>query len=158
LGHRTEDTLLHMCYPMYGLIRREALLATHQMGAYPAADTTLLVELAMRGRWQQVPERLFYNRRHEASSMIGTTTEQVAAYYDPRAGSRFPMPQTRLGWSYVKAVSTTGMPAPERLRCYAVVFGWLVRGPQPRIIAGELRIRARQWAAGLRRLRADGTV
>lgn len=144
LGRRTSETLLHMCHPMYGLMRRDVLAKTRLMASTPSADTILLVELALRGEWQQVPERLFYHRRHEASSMVNTTAEQVAAYYDPRAGSVFPMPQTRLARGYVRAVLTTPLSAAERARCLGVVAKWLGRDHQSRVILGEWRIRARQ--------------
>jgi glycosyltransferase involved in cell wall biosynthesis len=144
LGRRTEETLLHMCYPMYGLMRLDVLRGTHRMGAYQSADTTLLVEMAMRGPWHQIQEPLFHNRRHEASSMINTTPELVATYYDPGAAGVVPTPETRLAWSYVRAVATTRLAPRERMRCLAVVGGWLFRGRQPRIILGEIRIRALQ--------------
>lgn len=144
LGRRTDETLLHMCYPMYGLMRREILLETHLLGATPSADTILLVELALRGPWRQLSERLFYNRRHAESSMINTTAEEVAAYLDPKAGSVFPMTQTRLALGYLKAVLTTPLPAVQRAYCLGVVAQWLRRDHQSRIIVGEWRIRARQ--------------
>ncbi|GAB3048390.1 glycosyltransferase family 2 protein [Intrasporangium mesophilum] len=147
LGHRTSETLLHMCYPVYGLMRRDVLGSTHLMAATPSADTILLVELALRGPWAQVPERLFLHRRHAASSMVGTTPEQVAAYYDPRAGAVFPMPQTRLAQGYARAVLSTPLPAQDRARCLGVVAQWLRRDKQGRIILGEWKIRMKQAIA-----------
>ncbi|HMM93443.1 glycosyltransferase family 2 protein [Phycicoccus sp.] len=140
----TEDTLLHMCYPVYGVVRREVFLATHLLGSNPAADTTLLVELALRGRWRQVPERLFYNRRHAASSAVDKSPEQIASWFDPSARATFPMPQSRLLVGYLRAVLTTPLSPGDRLRCLGVVAGWLTSHRRARIIAGELRIRGRQ--------------
>lgn len=144
LGRSTDQTLLHMCYPMYGLMRRDVLLRTGLMTSTPSADTIMLVEMALRGPWISVPQRLFSNRRHSASSMIGTTPEQVAAYYDPAAGRVFPLTQTRLAIGYLRAVLTTPLGATARLRCLGVVGRWLLRDRQSRVIVGEWRIRIRQ--------------
>ena len=86
LGRKTDETLLHMCYPMYGLMRRDTLLTTHLMGATPSADTILLVELALRGVWEQGPSRCFstvgmphrpWSRRLQ-NRLRRTTTHRVA--------------------------------------------------------------------------------
>lgn len=150
----TDQTHLHMCYPVYGVVRREVFLSTHLLGSNPAADTTLLVELALRGRWRLVPERLFYNRRHAASSAVDKSPEQIASWFDPSARATFPMPQTRLLVGYLRAVATSPLSLGERVRCLGIVLGWLTSHRRTRIILGEFRIRARQ--AVQRRVSARG--
>lgn len=144
LGARTEATHLHMCYPVYGVVRRDVFLSTHLLGSMPGADTVLLCELALRGRWQLVPERLFYNRRHAASSAMDKTPEQISAWFDPNAGSAFPMPVSRLLVGYLRAVLTTPLGPLQRLRCLGVVSAWLFSYSRWRIILGEFRIRLGQ--------------
>ena len=153
LGAATEDTLLHMCYPFYGVVRRDVLLSTHLHKSMPGADTVLLCELALRGDWALVPERLFHNRRHADSSAIDKTPEQIAAYLDPRVDPAFPMPQARLLVGYLQAVLTAPIGAVQRLRCLGVLAVWLVTHRRWRIILGELRIRAGQSAGRGRRPR-----
>lgn len=144
LGSRTDQSLLHMCYPVYGIVRLDIFRDTHLLGTMPHADTVLLCELALRGAWELVPERLFYNRRHVDSSAVGKTPEQIAAWFDPQRGKAFPMPQTRLLNGYLRAVATAPLTPAERARCFAVVAAWAVAHRRPKIIAGELKIRGRQ--------------
>jgi glycosyltransferase involved in cell wall biosynthesis len=147
LGARTEETLLHMCYPVYGVVRHDVFLSTHLLGTMPGADTALLCELALRGDWALVEERLFYNRRHVDSSAIDKTPEQISAWFDPNAGQTFPMPQHQLMVAYLRAVLTAPVGSIERARCLLVVARWLTANRQWRIILGEYRIRLRQRRA-----------
>jgi glycosyltransferase involved in cell wall biosynthesis len=144
LGSATEETLLHMCYPIYGLVRRDVLLGTNLHGTIASADTVLLCELALRGRWELVPQRLFYNRRHAGSSAIDKSPEELAAYLDTRHSGVFPMPITRLGIGYLRAVFTAPLTFRERLQCLGVVTRWFVSNRRWRIVLGEFKIRGRQ--------------
>jgi GT2 family glycosyltransferase len=47
------------CTDIFGLIRREALQDTALIADHVGADRTLLIELALRGRFAAVPEVLF---------------------------------------------------------------------------------------------------
>ena len=145
LSRPTAESLLHMCYPVYGVMRRQTLLSTHLLGSNPAADTTLLVEMALRGRWQQVPEPLFYNRRHVDSSAVHKSPEEIASWFDPaHSATVFPMPESRLVSGYLRAVRTAPVDTVERARCLAVVVDWLLRDRRWRIVGGEVKIRGRQ--------------
>ncbi len=145
LGPRTDESLLHMCYPVYGVMRRDALLDTRLLGTNNAADTVLLVELALRGGWTQLPEWLFYNRRHADSSAVDKSPEEIAAWFDPaREDTHFPMPQSRLLAGYLRAVLSVRMTPPDRARALAVVGQWVVTHRRWRVLLGEVRIRARQ--------------
>lgn len=144
LGFATEETLLHMCYPIYGLVRRDVLLDTNMHGTIASADTVLLCELALRGPWELVPQRLFYNRRHAGSSAIDKSPEELAAYLDTRHSGVFPMPITHLGIGYVRAVLTAPLTFRERLQGLGVVARWFVSHRRWHIILGEFKIRGRQ--------------
>jgi glycosyltransferase involved in cell wall biosynthesis len=144
LGSETEETLLHMCYPIYGLIRRDVLLRTHLHGTMPGADTVVLCELALRGQWEQVPQRLFYNRRHAGSSAMGKSAEHVAMYLDTQYSGAFPMPVARLFIGYLRAVLTTPLGLKERLHSLGVVAHWFTSHSRWRIILGEFKIRGSQ--------------
>jgi glycosyltransferase involved in cell wall biosynthesis len=157
LGSQTEETLLHMCYPIYGVMRRDVLLGTRMHGTIAAADTVLLCELALRGRWELVPQRLFYNRRHVNSSAIDKSPEQLAAYEDARHSGVFPMPITRLGIGYLSAVLTTPLTFRERLQCVGVAAHWMISYRHWRIIGGEFKIRGRQLLTRSHRAGTEAT-
>jgi glycosyltransferase involved in cell wall biosynthesis len=148
LGRPVEESLLHMCYPIYGVTRRDALMDTHLLGSNPHADTVLLVELALRGSWVQVPKPLFYNRRHADSSAWNKSAEQIAVWFDPSwSADAFPMPQARLLQGYLRAVLTVRLPLRERAQCLAILLGWFVHERRWRVIGGEFKIRLRQVLA-----------
>lgn len=52
------------CMEVFGVIRADALRHTRLIDHHLGSDRTLLVELALRGRFVQVPEFLFLNREH----------------------------------------------------------------------------------------------
>ena len=52
------------CMDIFGVIRRDALRGTALIADHVGADRTLLIELALRGRFVGVPEALFVNRDH----------------------------------------------------------------------------------------------
>ncbi|KQX62917.1 hypothetical protein ASD06_12960 [Angustibacter sp. Root456] len=152
------DTLLCWCYPVYGLMRRRVLLDTRLLRPHNSSDAVLLVELALRGRWHQVPERLFYSRRHAESSVGVHTPEQVAQWFDPAASADRPMVRTMLFAGYVSAIWRAPLTPAERRRCFATLGPWLRHNRNGRVVASELRHRARARvvapvAAGRRTLR-----
>jgi glycosyltransferase involved in cell wall biosynthesis len=52
---------------VFGVIRTQALRNTALVGGYPESDEVLLAELALAGRFRQVPDVLFSVRRHPDS-------------------------------------------------------------------------------------------
>lgn len=149
-------SLVHMCFPVFGLIRRSALNGTGVIANMPRSDHLLLVELALRGPFLELDQPLFLRREHDAGSVIaaekaakGAQVERLlAAWFDPTRGKRFPATTTRLGLGYLRAVLRTPMPARERLDCIGTVLGWMRR--HWRVIGGECKIVARE-AIALRR-------
>ncbi|PIE25629.1 MAG: glycosyl transferase [Planctomycetota bacterium] len=146
LGHerasqRLRHLLHHMrlCNPVFGLIRRELLLQTGLIGAYVSSDEVLLVELALRGLFVEVPRRLFLRRVHPGSCFGGgKTLEEVALWFDPHAELESFLPRTQKLVHLMLAIEKGPLSELERLRCYAVL---LHRWPAQnwRVIAGEWR-------------------
>lgn len=142
-------THLHMCSPVFGVIRASALRATRLIGAYNGSDAVLLTELALHGDFAQVDEYLFLRRWHDGMSLAGNpSAEAVAVWFDPRRGGRFPMPRTRALIGHAGSVLRAPVPATERVRCAAVLGRWLLNDRQWRVIGGEFRIRVREALHG----------
>jgi glycosyltransferase involved in cell wall biosynthesis len=78
------------CNPIYGVIRRDALMRTGLERPYVSGDVPLLFELALHGQFHEVPERLFLRRFHAASSR-----ENAEAYFHADARRRS-FPRLRL--------------------------------------------------------------
>lgn len=57
----------HWVNSLYGLIRTRALAKTRMMPAYPAGDYRLLAELALLGKFVEIPDYCFYRRIHSGA-------------------------------------------------------------------------------------------
>lgn len=143
-------SLLDMCLPMFGVVRRTALKDTSLIANMPRSDTLLLVQLALKGPFIEVDQDLFLRRAHDESSVVtaekardGLQRERlIAAWYDPTRGRRFPATVTRLGLGYLHAVGRAPVPLDEKIKALGVVAGWIARNG--RIIGGEIKIVIRE--------------
>ena len=63
---RARDLLLtgHRCYPIFGLIRLDALHKLPPQGSYAHSDRVLLLQLGLLGRFYEVPEHLSICTKH----------------------------------------------------------------------------------------------
>lgn len=80
---------LNMANPVFGLIRSSALYRTRLIDSFVASDYVLLFELALLGRFSEVPERLFLRREHQRSSRAANrSSTEVTAWFDPESERR----------------------------------------------------------------------
>lgn len=54
----------------YGVMRKEVLLRTAMHDSYHHADRTIVAELALHGRFYQVPDWLYFRRQHETQAGV----------------------------------------------------------------------------------------
>ena len=128
-GERFTDVLARAtsCIEIFGVMRRPAMERCRPFLTYAAADRILLAELAMLGRFHEVPEELFLHREHEGRSIRTTTTaSDRVAWFDPSREGRIALPTWRLGWEYAKAVRQADLPRSERATAYRGLGRWLV--------------------------------
>jgi glycosyltransferase involved in cell wall biosynthesis len=124
---------------LFGLFRREPLLATRLHAAYANSDYVLFGELALLGEFQELPGHLFHRRMHgQMSRKANTTQEQVAVWFDTSlAGRRFYFPELSMIRDQLGAVRRAPIGALEKLRALWVVPRiWMRR--RWRYIAREL--------------------
>lgn len=127
-----------LCNPCFGVIRRDALMRTSLVQPFVSSDVPLLVELALLGRWHEVPERLFLRRIHEASSRQGRVTmSQVARWFDP-GRSRPLAPRTRMVAECVRSIGRAELPGPVRARAAAAFLSTWTRR-RARVRAGRAK-------------------
>ncbi len=74
---------------IYGLMRTAALGKTRLMGTFVGADEVLVFELALQGKFLELPTSRFYRRIHAQAFSQMTTTEAKQAFFDPRQTGRF---------------------------------------------------------------------
>ncbi|MCP3919082.1 MAG: glycosyltransferase family 2 protein [bacterium] len=142
-----RDTHLNKCSPVCGLIRKDILVDTGLIGSFGSSDKVTLVELALRGDWAEVPAPHFLRRVHAGSSLeANTNAAAVAAWFDPAAGERIPMPRVRLFRAYRAAIARAPLAASERVRCRAKLLRLLRR--EWRVLGGEYKRALKARLAG----------
>lgn len=141
LGHPVHSHLFK-CSPICGVIRSAVLRDTGLIRPFGAADKVCLVELALRGGWVEVPHPHFRRRVHARSSLKGNAdAAELARWFDPKAGDRYPAPRTTLFKGYLAAWRAAPLDLWQRLRCLGPILGLLRR--EGRVLAGEYKIRAK---------------
>ena len=72
------------CFPLFGVIRTDALRRSGLIRGYYGSDRALLAELVLQGPFHQVRERLYTNRFHRRASRL--LSRQRPAALDRRRG------------------------------------------------------------------------
>ena len=110
------------CSDSYGLIRTSVLKRTRLYLPHFGAEKVLMAELALHGRFAEVPEVLFSQRVHAgaASALGGDAAEKAFARTAAEAG-RFSSTRVALLRGYASAVRRAELPAAEKARCVATL-------------------------------------
>jgi len=115
----------YACYHVYGVIRTQALMSTGLMGTFIESDMVLLAELALRGRFAEIDERLFRHRIHpEQSVMVHENLYDRGPWFDTRKAGRPSFPTWRFAYEYVRAIHRAKLPPAQTHACYRVLAGW----------------------------------
>ena len=110
---------LRLSNPLFGVIRSSAL-RLEPLGSYVAADVVLLGELALRGGFHELPERLFYRRDHpQKATRSHPSVDEQAALYDPANVGKIHLMYWRLFFEHLASIGRVPMSHRERLLCYA---------------------------------------
>ena len=122
----------------YGVLRSAAYGSTRLHQSFVAADVVLLGELALRGQFWQLPERLFMRRVHaEMSGQANPTLPELALHYDAAYRGEPVFYRLRMFREFLRAIDTAPVMAVERNQCRAVLASvWLPKYGKP--IAREL--------------------
>ncbi|HET6467693.1 MAG TPA: glycosyltransferase family 2 protein [Geminicoccaceae bacterium] len=117
----------HMALEIYGVIRSDVLRATRLLGGYPRSDSALVAELALAGRFIEIPEPLFLNRDHPDRYMraVASDLRRAILWHDrSKAGQRL-VPTWMLYHAYYDLVRGYRGRRSVRLRCYGHLLRWL---------------------------------
>jgi glycosyltransferase involved in cell wall biosynthesis len=111
------------CWPVSGVIRRDALLKTRLLESYYGADKVLLAKLAVMGRFHQIDEKLFVKRVHRGCTYYKSACERVK--HEANADSTAPLgiPQVKMLHNYIKMVFAADLSAWQRLHCMFTLVG-----------------------------------
>jgi glycosyltransferase involved in cell wall biosynthesis len=128
----------HLCYQIFGLIRASTLRMTSLIGNYGHADGVLLLRLGLLGRFYEIPEYLFFSRKHQQQSMsmffpryllfAKKTPEQSVSmlpnyysytvWFDPAKKGQIVFPHWRIFREYWLSVWQAPISWYERAGCY----------------------------------------
>ena len=107
------------CTEVFGVIRRDALHDTAPIADHVGSDRTLLIELALRGRFLGIPEILFLNRDHpERFTRRHRTLHAQAAWYSAARPHRRVLRTWIMYETSLDLVRRLVTPPAERRRCY----------------------------------------
>ena len=138
---------LHVCSPVVGLLRRDALLETGRIRPFGGSDKALIVELALRGRLTPVGPVIYRRRHAEASVTANPDAQSRRRWFDP--DSEGPAtPTSSLFGAMLDATRRVPLPLGERAKVTAEILRWLTTDNGLRVSGGEMKMRLR-WQLGV---------
>lgn len=156
-GDRVADVILNesRAFPIFGLARHSAMAKTRLIKPWTGSDYLVLADLAIQGRFVEVPAPLFRHREHEGrSTRAYKNFRERAAWFDTRRSGRFAVPR----WSNVIGFAVTPLRCWRGPGAVATTFAAVVRHAWPQ---WKMLVRELLWAAGdafdsLKRLARSG--
>jgi glycosyltransferase involved in cell wall biosynthesis len=100
---------------MHGLIRTEQLRATMPLRSYYSSDNVMVAQLALAGRFVQIPEPLFYRRFEQAAATEMMTPEQLSHFYSPGRSKRMRLQVWKLHGGLWALLGRARLSLPDRL-------------------------------------------
>ncbi len=141
---RFREMLLndHMCYQIFGVFRREALLQVPPQGSYVNSDGVLLAQVSLLGRYYEDPEFLFISRRHDQQSSrtlpvrlkkrrfrltnrFGTLPSPE--WWDPAKTKSIQFPEWRQLAEYYQSILRAPLTLAQRMRALLLLGPWVVK-------------------------------
>ena len=117
----------HWCFEVYGLSRAATLRQTPLIASYTGSDRALLGDLALRGRFYEIPSFGLFNRDHPSRSIRTYSPYTAGAWYDPRLAGKISLLNWRRLLEHARSVSRSGLSWWERVCCYAQLLPFCLR-------------------------------
>jgi glycosyltransferase involved in cell wall biosynthesis len=115
----------HNCVEVYGLIRLAVLRKTPGIAPYAVSDRVLLVELALRGVFAEVPEVLFFHGWHGKNmDTLYPDARDQHVWFNPDDRGRLIFPHWRVLQEYLRLSNRVSLPWKERILCYGHLLRW----------------------------------
>jgi glycosyltransferase involved in cell wall biosynthesis len=145
----------HNCETMFGVMRAAVLKRTSVHGDFPDSDRCMLAEVGLYGRFHELPDHLFFHRRHaqQMTQQFPSRQERMARL-NPERRLLIVFPHFRQFREYIQAIRRAPLGWRERLRCYFQMLRWL-RNNAPRLVRDlryfiaqllqPFRLKYRQW-------------
>jgi glycosyltransferase involved in cell wall biosynthesis len=144
VSRRFYGVLLHTvwCLESYGMVRSAVMRTTGKLRNYCGAEKVFLAEMALRGPMREIPEILFFPRRHvQQYTMLTSGSAQRKAVKPRWFGMRFPMPrQVRSTMGYLLLLPAAPISWSDQLRCFRVLWRYVLQiSKWKRIVVNALK-------------------
>jgi len=127
----------------YGVIRTAKLRRVRPHDSFHHADRTFVMDVAMQGRFHQVPELLYFRRDHETrAERANPSIRSRCANLDPKRGKGFnPAPRllAEYAWSYVALIRRAPISAAEKRKCYRYLAEYLRSRVTKKVVSADSR-------------------
>jgi glycosyltransferase involved in cell wall biosynthesis len=145
----------HNCLSMFGVMRARVLKRTSVHGDFPDSDRCMLAEVALYGRFVQLPDSLFFHRKHaqQMTQQFPSRQERMERL-NPDRHFLMVFPHYRQFGEYVLAIHRSPLGWKDRFACYFQMLRWL-RDNAPRLVRDlryvvarmlrPFRLRYRHW-------------
>lgn len=141
---RFREMLLndHMCYQIFGVMRRDALLRIPPQGSYVNSDGVLLAQMSFLGRFHEEQDFLFISRRHDKQSSqtvpvrvkkrrIRLTnrhgTLPSPEWWDPQRARSIEFPEWRQLQEYYGSIMRAPVDTKARVTCVLLLGRWIIK-------------------------------
>lgn len=115
----------HLCYQVFGLIRADALRQTILIGSFVSSDKVLLAQLGLLGPFYEIPEYLFFPRRHALQSGTAHPARRARiAWFDTAKAGRLVFPSWRMFGEYAGSIGRAPISPAEKARCARHLASW----------------------------------
>ena len=118
----------HRCESVFGVMRTGMLRKTQLLSDYAGCDRVLLAQIALAGKFYEVPEVLFLHREHKKRSTKEYKNEQTrSAWFNTARAGKLDIPHVKMLRGYANVVRTSRVPWADKVACYAMLVPWSIR-------------------------------
>jgi glycosyltransferase involved in cell wall biosynthesis len=145
---RFRNLMLHPEYAVQqmGLARADVLRKTGLIRSFPSSDEILLAELSLSGQFYEIPDRLYYYRRHREQSTQGVyrTQRSRMVLFDSSYANKIVLPKWKYFFASLQVITGSPLNGPEKAFCYGYMMRWLLVPPNFRAMGKDLLLAAKQ--------------
>lgn len=142
---RFRNLILHPEYAVQqmGLFRSEAIKRTALYGSFPSSDEVFLAELALIGDFYEIPERLYFYRRHAEQSTQGKQRSR-RLFFDTSLKGKVILPKWIYFFASLKVIKHSLVSGKDKAHCYSHMLRWALKPPNFRALGKDILIASYQ--------------
>lgn len=131
-----------MGFEISGLLRADTIRQTGLHRSFPSSDLVFLAELALHGRFHEIPESLFFPRYHPEQSTkgAGAVERDRVTFFDTANAGRILLPKWQYLFGYMEAISNSPLGRRDRSYCYRQLIPWILRPDHIRALGKDMLI------------------